>query len=370
MGAVGSPSTAGWPIEAIGSSRWVGSKCLRPKRIERSTAPGASSPPGSSTCTTTPICRRSCFPEMPSTLRQGVTSVVVGNCGSSPWPLVAWDEAVGLAYGEPGALPRPAWTGWGDYLDAIDAARPAVNIATLDRARIGATSGARASSNGAPSTSELDRMRGLVRDADRRWRRRLVDGLDLRAGHLQRDRRGGRARRRRGGRRRALRLAHPRRGPGPVLRDRRGARDRPPRRVAGAREPPQVRVLARVGARRGTAAHPARGAGRNGRSVSVRRLELLACLAAAAVGARRRHRLDRRDRRRASPRRGRGRRARIPVVGRRRGVGSHRARDGATTRLAGTDAGRRRRGARRSIRSTPSFDCSWTTPRSAASATR
>jgi len=104
------------------------------------------------------------FPEMRSTVRQGVTSVVVGNCGSSPWPLAAWDEAVGLAYGAPGAIPRPAWSGWTDYLDAIDAARPAVNLATL----VGHGS-VRQEVLGldrrAPSTDELDRMRGLVRDA-------------------------------------------------------------------------------------------------------------------------------------------------------------------------------------------------------------
>ena len=71
------------------------------------------------------------LPEMPSTLRQGVTSVVVGNCGSSPWPLSSWDESLDLAYSHAGALPRPAWASWRDYLDAIDEARPAVNIATL-----------------------------------------------------------------------------------------------------------------------------------------------------------------------------------------------------------------------------------------------
>lgn len=104
------------------------------------------------------------FPEMRSTVRQGVTSVVVGNCGSSPWPLAAWDEAVGLAYGEPGAIPRPAWGGWTDYLDAIDAARPAVNLATL----VGHGS-VRQEVLGldrrAPSSDELDRMRVLVREA-------------------------------------------------------------------------------------------------------------------------------------------------------------------------------------------------------------
>src|ERR1700749_2589887 len=38
------------------------------------------------------------LPTMPSTLRQGVTSVVVGNCGSSPFPLSSWDEGLSLAY--------------------------------------------------------------------------------------------------------------------------------------------------------------------------------------------------------------------------------------------------------------------------------
>ncbi len=71
------------------------------------------------------------LPGMPSTIRQGVTSVVVGNCGSSPWPLAGWDEAVSLAYAEPEDHPRPAWTTWSDFLDAIDDAEPTVNVATL-----------------------------------------------------------------------------------------------------------------------------------------------------------------------------------------------------------------------------------------------
>jgi N-acyl-D-aspartate/D-glutamate deacylase len=104
------------------------------------------------------------LPEMPSTLRQGVTTVVVGNCGASPWPLAAWDEAVSLAYGEPGSMPEPAWRGWGDYLDAIDGATPAVNVATL----IGHGSVRRdviGLQRRAPSAEELDRMRAIVRDA-------------------------------------------------------------------------------------------------------------------------------------------------------------------------------------------------------------
>jgi N-acyl-D-amino-acid deacylase len=70
-------------------------------------------------------------PEMQSTLRQGTTTVVVGNCGSSPWPLSAWEECVRLAYADPIDHPVRAWRSWSEYLDAIDEARPSVNLATL-----------------------------------------------------------------------------------------------------------------------------------------------------------------------------------------------------------------------------------------------
>jgi N-acyl-D-amino-acid deacylase len=69
-------------------------------------------------------------PWMRSALRQGVTTVVVGNCGASPWPLAGWGESVLLAGANP-ELPRPSWRSWGDYLDALDAAGPAINVATL-----------------------------------------------------------------------------------------------------------------------------------------------------------------------------------------------------------------------------------------------
>ena len=104
------------------------------------------------------------LPEMPSTVRMGVTTVVVGNCGSSPWPLAAWDEAVSLAYGSPGDLDEPTWSGWRDYLSAIDRAQPAVNIATL----VGHGSVRRevlGAERRRPSATELNRMCGLVREA-------------------------------------------------------------------------------------------------------------------------------------------------------------------------------------------------------------
>ena len=80
-------------------------------------------------------------------------------------------------------------------------------------------------------------------------RRRPVDRPHLRAGHLLRDRRGGRAGRGSRERRRHLRLAHPRRGRPPVPRGRRGHRDRAAGADPGAREPSEVRDLARVGTR-------------------------------------------------------------------------------------------------------------------------
>jgi N-acyl-D-amino-acid deacylase len=108
------------------------------------------------------------LPQMPSTVRQGVTTVVVGNCGFSPFPLSSWEEALWFAFTEADAFPRPAWSGWADYLGAIDEAHPAVNIATL----IGHGSVRRevlGDEQRPPSPTELDRMAGMVRDA-------VVDG--------------------------------------------------------------------------------------------------------------------------------------------------------------------------------------------------
>jgi N-acyl-D-amino-acid deacylase len=103
-------------------------------------------------------------PEMPSTLRQGVTTVVVGNCGFSPFPLSSWEEALWFAFAEADAFPKPSWRGWADYLDAIDEARPAVNIATL----VGHGSVRRevlGEDKRPPEPAELDRMVGITRDA-------------------------------------------------------------------------------------------------------------------------------------------------------------------------------------------------------------
>lgn len=100
-------------------------------------------------------------PWMPSTLRQGVTSVVVGNCGSSPWPPAGADESAASVGGPAGAF---RYETFGAYLDAIAAAGPAVNVAALvghGAVRLEAMGLARRP----PDDDELATMRRLVAEA-------------------------------------------------------------------------------------------------------------------------------------------------------------------------------------------------------------
>ena len=66
---------------------------------------------------------------MDSALRQGVTTVVVGNCGMSAWPTAGLDQMAAFFGADSETL--PPWTSFDDYLGAIDAARPACNVAAL-----------------------------------------------------------------------------------------------------------------------------------------------------------------------------------------------------------------------------------------------
>jgi len=66
---------------------------------------------------------------MDSALRQGVTTVVVGNCGMSAWPRGGLDQMA--AFLSTTADELPPWDEFREYLDAIDAARPACNVAAL-----------------------------------------------------------------------------------------------------------------------------------------------------------------------------------------------------------------------------------------------
>ncbi|HEY6567276.1 MAG TPA: amidohydrolase family protein, partial [Actinomycetota bacterium] len=69
-------------------------------------------------------------PEMVSTIRQGVTTVVVGNCGSSPWPVAGAADCAVMAGGQPEAMDL-RFESFVDYLDRIERMAPAVNIAAL-----------------------------------------------------------------------------------------------------------------------------------------------------------------------------------------------------------------------------------------------
>jgi N-acyl-D-amino-acid deacylase len=99
-------------------------------------------------------------PEMPFKVMQGVTTDVVGNCGSGVVPFEA-----GLARFRrfhPAASPEP-WDGFAGYLDRVDEARPSLNVAVLmghGSLRRGAMGLARR----APGAAELDRMRAWVRE--------------------------------------------------------------------------------------------------------------------------------------------------------------------------------------------------------------
>jgi len=67
-------------------------------------------------------------PSMDSYLRQGVTTCVVGNCGSSAFPAEGVPELAALA-GSRGL--EASWRTFGEYLEAVEACRPALNVGAL-----------------------------------------------------------------------------------------------------------------------------------------------------------------------------------------------------------------------------------------------
>ncbi len=69
-------------------------------------------------------------PRASSAIHQGVTTEVVGNCGFGCFPLRDAALARNAIYGVSDAVPLD-WSGPGEYLDRLEAARPAVNVLSL-----------------------------------------------------------------------------------------------------------------------------------------------------------------------------------------------------------------------------------------------
>ncbi|RAY16952.1 D-aminoacylase [Actinomadura craniellae] len=105
-------------------------------------------------------------PQAHSAVRQGVTTVVVGNCGLGVTPVAADRAALRAAAGYLDADPAVRWD-WSDlpgYLAALEAARPSVNVAALV-AHIPLRAAAVGFGDRPAGAAELDRMRGLLGDA-------------------------------------------------------------------------------------------------------------------------------------------------------------------------------------------------------------
>lgn len=106
------------------------------------------------------------YPEAVNALMQGVTTIVVGNCGFSAAPVAKETKHLLERYWSTlGPLPVGiTWSTFGEYLERLAEARPAVNVASLvghGALRI-AVMGFEAR---APTDEELRRMKELAREA-------------------------------------------------------------------------------------------------------------------------------------------------------------------------------------------------------------
>jgi len=100
-------------------------------------------------------------PEMSFKVMQGVTTDVVGNCGSGVVPYEA--GVTRFARLHPGASPA-RWDGYAGYLERVEEARPSLNVAVL--AGHGTLrAGAMGMAQREPDPAELGKMRAWVREA-------------------------------------------------------------------------------------------------------------------------------------------------------------------------------------------------------------
>jgi N-acyl-D-amino-acid deacylase len=102
-------------------------------------------------------------PAADTAITQGVTTLVTGNCGWSPFPIGDLAEMQAASAFLAPELPW-TWTDTAGFADAVDATRPAVNLALQvghSALRLAVLGGAER----APEPAELDRMRALLAEA-------------------------------------------------------------------------------------------------------------------------------------------------------------------------------------------------------------
>ncbi len=272
---------------------------------------------------------------MDSALRQGVTTVVVGNCGMSAWPRGGLEPD--------GVVPRH---------DLRGAARRGTCVRRLPpRHRRGAAGVQRGRARGLRQPADTgDGPRAPAGNAGRDRRdapaagrshagRRLrhVERAHLRSRHVRHDGGGGRRRRGRRAAWRPLHDPHARRGPPRVRRRARGRRHRPPCRGPHPRQPPQARGAPRLGSCCELLALRRRDGGATGTSTRTppgRPTSRASCQHGRRSSGSPRLVADP-DSPRPARARHRGGRARLGELGRRLGLGEHRAR-GRRTRHSPT----------------------------------
>lgn len=99
-------------------------------------------------------------PAMDFKLMQGVTTEVVGNCGMGPAPYPAVREHFGVFFGD---ATVPGWEGYRGYLEAVERARPSLNVAMLVGHNTIRTA-VMGMERRAPTQDEQRAMRELVRE--------------------------------------------------------------------------------------------------------------------------------------------------------------------------------------------------------------
>jgi N-acyl-D-aspartate/D-glutamate deacylase len=115
-------------------------------------------------------------PRACSAVTQGVTTLVVGNCGHAPAPLVDPADLPDLVFGYHPAA-EVTWSSVGGYLEALASARPAVNVATL-AGQIALRLAVVGRTTRPAEAAELERMAALLREALEEGAFGLSSGLE------------------------------------------------------------------------------------------------------------------------------------------------------------------------------------------------